>query len=321
MTRGRGSNAASDPGAKAESARRIVSDSLDTLSQQLAAGNSRQLDAFLRVMGRFHRYSFGNILLIVSQRPDATRVAGFHTWRSLGRTVRKGEKGIAIFAPMRLKARKDDTSVSGKASSARDDGVEDKTFIRFRVVHVFDIAQTEGDPLPEPARIGGDPGEALARLEHAVRTSGIILNTVDTLGAADGVSRGGTIELREGMSEAERFSVLVHEWAHELLHHAGQSTEPDKRPSKTVRETEAEAVAFVVSQSIGLDTNTASADYIRMYAGDPETLAASLDRIQRTACTIIDAIEQDPTNAPTRTTRPSEPPHIVAAHVRARRQR
>lgn len=318
----RGTNAASDPNGKAESARKIVTESLETLSEQLTAGNSQQLDAFLRVMGRFHRYSFGNILLILCQRPDASRVAGFHTWRSLGRTVRKGEKGIAIFAPMRLKARNDDTSTSN-ASKANDEGSDDKSFIRFRVVHVFDIAQTDGEPLPEPARIGGDPGEALARLEQAITRSGIVLNTVDTLGNAEGVSRGGTIEVREGLSDGERFSVLVHEWAHELLHHAGKDDPGVERPSKTVRETEAEAVAFVVSQSIGLDTNTASADYIRMYAGDPKTLAASLDRIQRTACTIIEAIEHDESNA-NASERPqaegSVPPR-VAAHAHMRRQR
>ncbi|MGP1346142.1 MAG: ArdC family protein [Phycisphaerales bacterium] len=315
----RGPNAASDPNGKAESASTIVRESLDTLSEQLAEGNSQQLDAFLRVMGRFHRYSLGNLLLILCQRPDATRVAGFHTWRSLGRTVRKGEKGIAILAPMRLKPRKDDKSKG--STSAENDSGEDKACIRFRVVHVFDISQTDGDPLPEPARIGGDPGEALACLEHAITSSGIVLNTVDTLGNADGVSRGGTIEVREGLSDAVRFSVLVHEWAHELLHHAGKDDPAVERPSKTVRETEAEAVAFVVSHSIGLDTNTASADYIRMYAGDPNTLAASLDRIQRTACTIIEAIEQDQSNAPANTEAPPGASQAVAAHAHARRQR
>jgi len=239
---------------------------------------SAQLNAYLDAMGRFHAYSFNNVMLILSQQPDATRVAGFRMWKSLGRSVKKGEKGIAIFAPMRVKEKQE--------SENADE--EDASRVIFRVVHVFDVAQTEGEPLPEPVRVGGDPGEYLDRLCEAVVTSGITLETSFELGAADGVSKGGSIALRPGLSRAEYFSVLVHEWAHELLHQKDGETRPDR----VVRETEAEAVAFVVGRSIGLETSSAASDYIRMYSGDKETLLASLGRVQSTACRIIESISE-----------------------------
>lgn len=302
-----------------ERVRQITEEALDQLQNQLDAGNSDQLNAFLAAISRFHRYSFGNILLILSQRPDASRVAGFHTWRSLGRSVCKGEKGIAIYAPMVLRQKKNSNAGSKhepthntrheSASNTDDDRGPPR--ITFRVVYVFDVSQTEGQPLPKPARIDGNPGEWLARLEDAVTASGIELVTSEDLGAAEGISSGGTIRLKAGLTNAARFSVLVHEWAHELLH---QGKARESLPDQTVRETEAEAVAFVVSNAIGLEVGTASSDYIRLYQGDSKTLADSLDRIQRAAGIIIDAMTPQEVE---------RPPANVAARslVAARRQR
>lgn len=267
----------------AERARNLSESALAQLTEQLEAGNSEQFTAFLNAMSRFHKYSFGNIMLIMAQRPDATHVAGFHTWKSLGRTVKKGEKGLLIIAPMLLKSKEREEHERGQDES------QDRPRLRFRAVHVFDIAQTEGDPLPEPAKVCGDPGDALGRLETAIRATGITLEDSEELGGAEGVSTGGRILIRPGQMPAERFSTIVHEWAHELLH----QIEGAERPPKVVRETEAEAVAFVVGQSIGLDTGTASADYIRLYQGDAETLAGSMDRIQKTAAVIIQAVSGD----------------------------
>lgn len=279
MNRGGTPGQSPGPTSKAEQAREITAHALDQLTQEIEAGNSESLDAFLNAMGRFHTYSFNNIMLLLAQKPDATRVAGFRTWKDLGRSVKKGEKGLMIFAPMKIKPKAED--------GAADEDAEPQ--LLFRVVHVFDISQTEGEPLPEPERVGGDPGQYLDRLEAAVRADGIALSESDALGSADGVSKGGSITLRQGLSPAERFAVLAHEWAHELLH----QRDKDERPGKTIRETEAEAVAYVTSRSIGLETGRACSDYIRMYAGDKETLAASLDRIQKAANRIIEAIHED----------------------------
>ena len=273
-----GGDATSAQPSKAERTKQIAKAALDDLAAALDAGNSTQLDAFLAAMSRFHGYSINNLMLILSQRPDATRVAGFRTWQTMGRQVRKGEKGIAIMAPMLVR----------KNRHAKEaDGDEDPEHIlRFRVVHVFDVSQTDGDDLPEPVRASGDPAEYLDRLETYVIESGITLEYADDLGRAEGTSSGGAIRIRRSLPLAQRFSVLVHEMAHEILHH-GEGVE---RPDKTVRETEAEAVAHVVGGAIGLDVGSASSDYIRRYRGDSSTLASSLDRIQRAACAIIDGI-------------------------------
>lgn len=265
---------------KAEQAKKLSTEALDRLSKALAQGKSEALTEYLKTVALFHDYSFGNIMLIAAQRPDATHVAGFRTWKKLGRYVKKGEKGIVIIAPMMIRPKDSD----GDSSS------DEAPQLRFRAVHVFDVSQTDGEPLPEPASVDGDPGEYADRLRSFVTSRGIELQEDELMGA-DGLSKGGTIVLQTGLAPAEAFSVLVHETAHELLHHNGED-----RPAKVVRETEAEAVAFVVGEAVGLLNGTAAADYIQLYRGDAATLAASLDRIQKVATEIIAAISSDPSD-------------------------
>ncbi len=265
-----------------EQAKTLADQALDQLTTALEQGRSDQLQACLRTMARFHRYSFGNILLIATQQPDATRVAGYQAWRQLGRYVRKGEKGIVIIAP--IVRRRGDEQESSSAGS--DEDSRDRSLVGFKAAYVFDVAQTEGEALPEFAEVTGDPAGNTDRLRAFVARLGITLEYVDTLGGAEGVSSGGKIAIRQGMTPAEEFSTLAHEVAHEMLHRG------EDRPglTRTVRETEAEAVAFVVCQAVGLETNGSAADYISLYRGDKGTLAASLDRIQHAAAAIIEAI-------------------------------
>ncbi len=259
---------------KAEQARKLADDQVDKLAKALEAGHSETMRTYLAVMARFPRYSFRNQLLIATQRPDATRVAGFRTWQKLRRWVKRGETGIVIVAPMPLH-RKDPTE------SEKDDA-----FIAFKAAYVFDVSQTDGEPLPELGTVHGDPAGYADLLKQEIAWRGIGLRYVDDLSGADGASAGGTIILREGLSPAEQFSVLVHELAHEMLHQGERKGQVPRR----VRELEAEAVAFVVSGAIGLDTNTASADYIQLYRGNVETLTESLDAIQKTAAAILEAL-------------------------------
>ncbi len=261
-------------------ATKLADDALGKLAVAIDRGESGQLKAYLAVMARFHRYSVSNLLLISAQRPDASRVAGFGAWKKLGRFVKKGEKGIAIIAPI----------VTRRGAGVQRDDDEERV-VRFKAVHVFDISQTEGEPLVAPACVGGDPRGCTGRIKALLSAKGIELEYSDQLGSAAGASCGGKILLRPGLSSAEEFSVLVHELAHEMLHGG------DDRSSKLVRETEAETVAYVVCESVGLDTNTASSDYIGLYGGDRATLTASLGRIQRAAVTIIDSISESRDNA------------------------
>ncbi len=256
---------------------KLAADALSDLEKDLIAGKSITLVKYLAAMGRFHHYSFNNVMLIYLQRPDATHVAGFNAWKKLGRHVVKGEKGIGIIAPM-VYGKKNDEAIS---SEDKDDDKERR--IRFKAVRVFDVSQTDGDPLPEFAAIVGEPGEHLARLRDLVAQWNIRLEYDDIPGGAEGVSRGGAITVLRGLDPAKDFSVLVHEFAHELLHKSDRRAET----TKTQRETEAEAVAFVVCRGIGLDTGTHTSDYIQLYQGDAKTLSTSLDLIQKTAAEIL----------------------------------
>jgi antirestriction protein ArdC len=242
----------------------------------LERGESEALKTYLGVMSRFHKYSWGNCLLIYSQRPEATHVAGFHAWLKLRRYVRKGEKGIVILAPM----------VGRKKSDDRLTEDEQTRLFGFRAAHVFDVSQTEGEPLPEFATIKGEPKDYTDRLERFVASRSIALEYDSAITPAKGTSSGGKITLLPDLSAAEHFATLAHETAHELLHRGDRRSQT----TRTVRETEAEAVAFVVCEAIGLDTNTASADYIGLYSGDKATLAESLHFIQSTAAVILTAI-------------------------------
>ena len=268
---------------KTEQAKQLTDQAIEQLAAALKQGRSETLTRYLATMAKFHRYSFTNLMLIFIQRPTATHVAGFHTWLKFSRYVRKGEKGIGIFAPMRFKARAEDERNS---SPARDDEQSPETVLRFRIVHVFDIEQTDGEPLPEPARVDGDPGESLTRLREFAASRGVEVVYAETLFGADGCARAGRIILRKDMQAGEEFAVLVHELAHTMLH-CGEQVQ---RGAKTVRETEAEAIAFVVSQAIGLQTSTACSDYIQTYNGDTKTLMQSLERIQRTSADILAAL-------------------------------
>lgn len=256
-------------------ANKIAEDSLVKLEEALQQGKSEALTQYLKVISKLHKYSLRNLFLIFAQKPDATHVAGFQTWKSLGRFVKAGEKGITVIVPLSCKSK----SREGEAKSNEDD----ETVIRFKAGYVFDVSQTDGEPFQDLAKAKGEPGEFLQKLKTFVAGEGIKLNYLPSLDGADGASLGGSIILREGLTQAEEFSVLVHELSHELLHRR----DTERKTTKKVRELEAEAIAFVVSEAIGLETLSASSDYIQLYQGDTEGLKASLCFIRETASKII----------------------------------
>ena len=277
-----------------QTSKEVVAANVKLLIEQLEAGHSEGLTAYLTAMGRFHSYSFGNILEIARQKPDATRVAGLYAWNQLGRKVSKGQRGIRILAPMIGTRKKKDTEAPSKDTAA----VNQPVLVGFRAVYVFDVSQTEGADLPAlTERTSGDVGEYRERLIDFIIAQDIQLEFKDTIAPALGASYGGRIVILPGQETAEEFSTLVHELAHEMLHKAERRT----ATTKTVRETEAEAIAFVVSQTIGLDAGRASADYIHLYHGNAALLTESLEVIQRTAALILSAIEIEQVEATTAT--------------------
>ena len=266
-----------------QTAKEVIAANVQSLIDQLEQGHSEALTAYLTAMGRFHTYSFGNILEIARQKPDATRVAGLYAWNQLGRKVKKGEHGIRILAPVIGVRRKKDEEAE-KDIRTQNQAV----LVGFRAAYVFDVSQTEGTELPELSeRISGNAGEYRDRLVDFVVAQGIALEFKESIAPALGVSYGGKIALLPGQSSAEEFSTLVHELAHEMLHKADRRT----ATTKTVRETEAEAIAFVVGKAVGLETGSASADYIHLYHGNAALLTESLEVIQKTSALILSALE------------------------------
>jgi len=261
---------------KVEQAKQVANKAIEELTQALERGHSEKLKQYLAAMARFHRYSLYNVMLIASQRPDATRVAGYQRWREFGRQVKKGAKGIFILAP--ILAKKTTEQDSPEEESARP-------AVGFRAVYVFDLSDTEGEALPELGNAQGDPAGYTERLKDFVVQGSIQLEYSDSIYPAQGQCSPGTITLLPGQSPAEEFATLAHEIAHSLLH----QQERRANTTKSVRETEAEAVAFVVCEAIGLKASN-SADYIQLYSGDKDMLTESLEHVQRASAEILAAI-------------------------------
>lgn len=195
---------------KLEEVNQQTREAVDFLVAALESGHSAVLTQYLAAMAKFRNYSFGNIMLIARQKPDATNVAGFRAWNSLGRFVRRGEKGISILAPMISNRRKNNAS----EEQTEDANKSQPRLFGFRAVYVFDITQTEGKDLPTLTEVSGDASGYRERLVKFVETQGIVLSYSDRIAPAKGLSHGGRITLLCGMQPAEEFSTLTHEIAH-----------------------------------------------------------------------------------------------------------
>ncbi|MDQ6876837.1 MAG: ArdC-like ssDNA-binding domain-containing protein [Candidatus Dormibacteraeota bacterium] len=271
-------------------ARTTTADVIEQLRQGVATLTSTdQWAQWLRVQRRFHHYSWANSLLILMQRPDATRVAGYHTWKSVGRQVRKTERGIAILAPVirRLRA---------------EDEAEDKTDrvlvghpAAFRLAWVFDIAQTDGEALPEVvSRLTGDAGGSrFAELVQVAATLGYSVEVSELPGERNGdcTFELKRIRVREGLEPAQSVKTLAHELAHAILHGEADCSSL----ARSAAELEAESVAFVVCDDLGLDSSAYSFGYIATWAGcgdeADKAISRSAQRINKTARSILELLD------------------------------
>ncbi len=261
--------------------------SLDALNNALKNGRNDIIEQYLTTAASFHRYSFRNFAMIYSQFPEATFVAGYNAWKKRGRWVKPGESGIAIFAPMAARRTKDAANES-KIDTTQLDNESDDVF-GYKVVHVFDITQTDGEPVVELAPILGEPGYNLDVLMDVYRDLGIEITFTQLPESVHGYSLGGEVRINNDLDDRAAFRVLVHELAHELMHKDAVFYRGEMKP---LVETEAEAVAFVVSTASGVDHLDRSADYIALYQGNAELLEQSLERIHQTAAKILVLIEQ-----------------------------
>jgi antirestriction protein ArdC len=256
-------------------------DKLQQAVAQIVSGDDWK--RMLKVVSKFHRYSFNNHLMIFLQRPDATVVFGFNKWKSLGRFVKKGEMGIAIFAPCKYRTRIE-----------TDDG-EEKSLqqIRgFRVVHVFDISQTEGEDLPDinavrPKLVDGDAPDgmwdALVLQANAAGFDVVRTRRGGENGYCDFLKK--EIAVRPDAMSAQALKTLVHELGHALLH-------SDEVPrSKEVAEVEVESVAYIVCDAIGLDSGMYSFAYVARWAdGSSDLVKETAERAIGCARRILDGL-------------------------------
>jgi len=238
-----------------------------------AARVSEEMLRYLDACARFHKYSSFNMWLILMSKPNATAVAGFRKWQSLNRYVKKGEHGIPILAPMIV-------------NKDWDKLKDDKVLVGFKVVFVFDISQTEGDPLPEPPEwksLEKDAELAVQLIRFAARR-GISVSDKPLERGVEGISRGGAIDL----SPTAGTATLIHEIAHELLHQGS-----DRSVSTSIRELEAESVAFVVARHFNLTDTRSSPNYVALHGADSKAILDHLERIRKTATEIITELEPD----------------------------
>ena len=246
--------------------------------------NSERWTEWLNMQSRFHRYSFGNTLLILAQRPDSTRVAGYNAWRQLDRFVRKGEKGIWILAPMVYK------------SDAKDEAGDESTtrVIRgFKPVPVFDVSQTDGQELPEVCTrlTGGQPGDAYSQLRRVAHELGFTVEEEYLSGSVNGDCNHSEHRIRVEVRNDERQQVktLAHELAHAILH--------EQFDSRSIAELEAESVAFIVCANIGIDSGDYSFGYVTNWAGGGDEALAAIKasgaHIQQAANRILTAMTSD----------------------------
>ena len=285
-------------------------DRMKEITDRLEAGlaelfNSEKYMEYLRVMSQFHRYSFNNTLLIAMQKPDATLVAGYQAWeKKFNRHVRKGEKGIQIIAPAPVREKHEQEKIDPKTGEVvlGEDGqpvTEEVTVTipRFKVSTVFDLAQTEGDPLPELGvnELTASVENFDAFMEGIRSVSPVPLRFDEIKSGAKGYfdNLAKEIVIQSGMSESQTMKTAIHEAAHAMLHDRDIMQEQGIQKDQQTREVEAESIAYTVCQHFGLDTAEYSFPYIAGWSSNKEAkeLKSSLDTIRKTSSALIVGIE------------------------------
>ena len=289
-------------------------DKLKEITDRLEQGIKELFDSdrykeYLRVMSKFHNYSFNNTLLIAMQKPDASLVAGFQSWKNnFKRNVVKGEKGIKILAPSPFKIKQEmekiDPTTQKPVIGADGKPVKEEkeiTIPAFKVVSVFDVSQTEGKELPDIAvdMLTGDVErfkDVFAALE---KTSPVPIGFEKIAGNSHGYYHleEKRIAIDEGMSELQTIKTAIHEIAHAKLHDIDPNAPKEEqadRPDRRTREVQAESVAYAVCQHYGLDTSDYSFGYVAGWSSGRELdeLKSSLETIRSTAAEIINSIDE-----------------------------
>lgn len=270
---------------------------------------SERYREYLRVMSKFHNYSFNNTLLIAMQKPDASLVAGFSAWKNnFGRNVMKGQKGIKIIAPSPFKIKQEVEKIDphtqkpiiGKDGKPVTEEKEIK-IPAYKVVSVFDVSQTEGKELPDIAvdELTGNVERYRDFFAALEKTSPVPIGFEQIPGSSHGYYHleDKRIAIQEGMSELQTLKTAIHEIAHAKLHDIdlnAPENEQQPRATRRTREVEAESVAYTVCQHYGLDTSDYSFGYVAGWSSGRELseLKSSLETIRNAAAEIINSIDE-----------------------------
>ena len=272
------------------------------------SGDLEKYQAYLRTMSHFHHYSVNNQMLIFSQCPHATLVAGYQKWQNqFSRHVLRGEKGISILAPTpyKIKVEKEKLDPVTKLPLLDADGntiTEEKEvqIPMFRPVKVFDVSQTDGKPLPERvqspvAELTGNVEHYEAFMEALRRVSPVPIEMKPLSNDLDGFFSPSkqSITLRDGMSEVQTVCAAVHEIAHSKLHDYAKQPNSQPKDSNT-EEIEAESIAYTVCAYFGIETSANSFGYVATWSKDKDVKAfrASLDTIRKTSSELISGVDQ-----------------------------
>ncbi|MBR3741303.1 MAG: DUF4316 domain-containing protein [Clostridia bacterium] len=305
-------NAAESPFQTQKEKLKEITDGIEKGIKNLFA--SGEYKDYLKTMARFHNYSLNNIILIFTQKPDATMVAGFSKWKDqFGRHVNRGEKGIKIIAPVlyNKKVEREKRDPLSQMIMVDDSGnpiMEEITIRvpRFKVTSVFDVSQTDGKPLPTLVHdIYGSVKDYDVFMEAIRRSSPVPMDIVLMDEKEHGDGYFSRIEnhtyIREGMSQVQTVSASIHEMAHAMLHtrealEAAKLENPEAKPkTKAQIEVEAESVSYAVCQYYGIETKENSFGYIASWSKNQELpeLKASLETISKTASAIITSIDRN----------------------------
>lgn len=272
-----------------------LSDMLKQGVQEVFTGG--RYAAYLSAMSHFHRYSYRNTMLIFMQKPDATHVAGFNAWKRLGRSVNKGEKGLRIFAPAPYKRTIEITRDENGISLA-EPRQKEIVVPAYKPAYVFDISQTNGRELPELThRLAGKVGEYDIILNALKKISPYPISFEPLEGAsANGFCnyKEQRIVIREGLSQEQSVQTAVHEIAHAIMHVPNTEATPDTF-GRTAHEIQAESVAFIVCQRIGIDSSEYSFGYVASWAQDKDlkVLETSLNAIHDGVLQIAESLEPE----------------------------
>ena len=282
---------------------------MDSIMKSLESGvsdffTSEKYGEYLKTMTKFHRYSFNNTLLIAMQRPEATLVTGYRNWQSMGRQVKKGEKGITILAPAPKKQKKAQALYDQNQMPVLDEQGNQKyeevevVIPRFKATTVFDIDQTEGEPIQTIA-----PEE----LTEAVQDFDLFIQAITDISPVpirfdeiEGSSKGyydnanKEIVIREGMSESQTIKTAIHECGHAMLHDRDLMLASGVKKDRETKEVEAESVAYSVCSAFQIETSDYSFPYIAGWSSgrDMKELRSSMDTIRQTAGKMVDDLTE-----------------------------